>query len=116
MNAKRHRRPCFAAVLVTALCMASLPASAGERDHERALRALNSGEAVPLSTVLARAEAMFTGKMIEVELEDDHGKLQYEVKMLTPDGRVLELNFDARNGEFLKAEGKNLERYRKKGD
>lgn len=40
-----------------------------------------------------------------MELDDDHGRITYEVKILTTDGRVMELDFDARTGELLEIEG-----------
>ncbi|HSV28924.1 MAG TPA: PepSY domain-containing protein [Candidatus Omnitrophota bacterium] len=80
----------------------ALPALAGEREHDRARKALEAGEVLPLKTILDRAEAVQPGQLLEAELEDEHGGLVYELKLLTPDGKVSKLLFDARTGELLK--------------
>lgn len=82
------------------------------RDQDRARAAVQRGEVLPLRDILERAEAEFPGRLLEAELEDDHGRLTYEVKLLTEDGRVLELVYDARDGNLLGVEGRDLERRR----
>lgn len=81
-----------------------------ERDQERALRALESGEVLPLAAILERAEAMLTGRMIEAELDRDDGLWIYELTLLSPEGHVIEAEFDARTAELLGLEGRALER------
>ena len=81
-----------------------------ERDQERALRALESGEVLPLAAILERAEAMLTGRMIEAELERDDGLWIYELTLLSPEGHVIEAEFDAGTAELLGLEGRALER------
>ncbi|RMF20112.1 MAG: peptidase, partial [Gammaproteobacteria bacterium] len=44
------------------------------------------------------------GRVLEVELEEKHARLQYEIKLLTPDHRFLEIKVDARTGELIKVE------------
>lgn len=78
-------------------------------DHERARAARARGEVLPLAQVLSRVELDFGGRVIEVELERDDGELLYELKLLLPDGRLIELEFDARTGELVKLEGTRLE-------
>lgn len=106
-----------ALVLPIALLVAMLacgPARADDdHDHERARRAREAGEIVPLSTVLASVEREFEGTVVEVELEREDGRWVYEVELLTPSGRVLELTYDATNGRFLEGEGDGLDAARK---
>lgn len=83
------------------------------RDHDRARRAREAGEILPLTTVLTAVEREFTGKVIEVELERDDGRWIYEVELLTEDGSVLELTYDAATGRFLDGEGRGLDAARK---
>lgn len=84
----------------------ALPAGgiAGESDHEFARRAVEAGEILPLRQILERAEAAYPGQFIEAELEREDGQLVYEIKLVTPQGGVLELYYDARTGSLLKAE------------
>lgn len=95
------------AVLALALAV-PLVGQAGddERDHDRARRALQAGEVLPLSTVLARLAATHPGQVLEVELEPDDGQWIYEIKLLQPGGGLLKLKLDARTGEVLKRKAK----------
>ncbi len=92
-------------VLALLLVLAALPAHAGERhDHERARAALLAGEVMPLGRLLDRLAQTNPGDLLEAELEDEHGRLVYELKLLTPGGRVQEILVDARTGEPLASE------------
>jgi uncharacterized membrane protein YkoI len=74
------------------------------KDHEAARTALALGQVLPLTRILAIAEQRASGDVLKVELEDDDGKLVYEVKVLGRNGRVRELDIDARTGAVLKIE------------
>lgn len=91
--------------LALALVLAAMPAAADEPKHERARRAVEAGEFLPFRDILARAEAVQPGQFLEAELEEKGGRAVYEVKLLAPGGRVVELYFDARSGELIKSEG-----------
>lgn len=74
------------------------------KDHDAARVALARGQVLPLTRILAIAEQRAPGDVLKVELEDDDGKLVYEVKVLGRNGRVRELDIDARTGAVLKIE------------
>ena len=86
--------------LLLALSLALLPAAAthADGDHDRARAALRAGEVLPLHTVLERLQREQPGQVLEVELDREHGEWVYEIKLLRPDGRVVELKRDARTG------------------
>ncbi|WP_425998680.1 PepSY domain-containing protein [Caulobacter sp. DWR1-3-2b1] len=88
------------------LALAAGPVQAGDkkRDHDAARAALARGEVLPLTRILAIAEQRAPGEVIEVELEEDHGRLKYDLKILARSGRVLELELDAKTGATLKLE------------
>lgn len=73
-------------------------------DHDRARRALEAGEILSLSEILAAAEAVRPGRVIEVELEKDDGRWVYELELVTPDGRLYEMEIDAATGTLLEIE------------
>lgn len=79
------------------------PAPFGAESQDTARRAVEQGELVPLSRILANVEAEFPGRIIEVELERKRGRFVYEIEVLQADGRVLELLYDGRTGERLAA-------------
>ncbi|MCC6534595.1 MAG: PepSY domain-containing protein [Burkholderiales bacterium] len=84
--------------------IAAAPAQASEaRDHDRARRALEAGEILPLRTILDRVEREMPGQVIEVELERDSGRWFYEIKVLRAGGSLVKLKVDARDGTVLGA-------------
>lgn len=96
-----------AAMLVTLLSATS--AQGRPADQERALAARGRGETLPLAQILAAVERELLGRLIEIELDDDDGRIVYEMALLLPDGRVIELKVDARTGAWLSLEGARLE-------
>lgn len=76
------------------------------RDHDRARDAVQSGQVLPLETVLAAMRRDFPGDVIEAELDDWHGRPVYEIKLISPDGNVQKLMYDARDGTLLRAKGR----------
>jgi len=79
-------------------------------DHDRARAALQAGEILPLPAILERVRHEFLGEVLEVELEARHGLWLYKVRLLTPDGQVLRLDYDAGTTDLVAAHGRNLTR------
>lgn len=92
------------AVLIWLVCsLGSTSAwSGGRDDHERALQAVQSGQVLPLTTVLERLGREHPGQVLEVELEQGGGLWIYEIKLLTADGQLMKLKLDARTAEVLR--------------
>ena len=78
-------------------------------DARQALEARNRGAILPLEQVLGAVAATLDGRAIRIELDDDDGLPVYELRWLLPDGRRLEIEVDARDGRWLKLEGRRLE-------
>ncbi|MCM0607690.1 MAG: PepSY domain-containing protein [Ideonella sp. WA131b] len=95
-------------VVAAGLLLAAVPAHAGDDrlDHERARAAVQSGQVLPLATLLQRLQRSHPGRVLEVELEHDDGRWVYELKLLQPGGRLLKLELDAATGAVLKARGR----------
>lgn len=70
-------------------------------DFEIARDAVERGEILPLARVLELLEQHHPGQVIEVELEFSHGTLVYEIELVTPDGRLIEVDLNAATGEIL---------------
>ncbi len=114
---------CHLLVLVSVLALLAGGALADDdSDHERAREALESGEVVPLATILDRVESQYHGSVIEVELEDEEDEGEedavsgfiYEINLLTPQGNLLKIKFDARTGELIQVKGHGEKLARKK--
>lgn len=100
--------PAVARLLAGLALAASFAAVAGGGDHERARRALEAGEVLPLRAVLERVERDYPGQVVEVELEREDGAWLYEIKLIRPGGAVVKLRLDAHDGTLYAAEGREL--------
>lgn len=86
------------------LCGQPARADSEPPDHERAGGALARGEVLPLSRILSAVQAAQPGRVIEVELENDDDHYIYEVELVTPEGRLIELEVEAATGMILQME------------
>ena len=103
------------AVLASGLGTVALSKGKDKGDQAVIREALQRGEVLPLDRILAIATAKVPGEVIKVELALEGKKpkadkthasklLIYEIKVLTAEGRVRELEIDARSGTVLKVE------------
>lgn len=90
---------------VAALAFSAPRPTFADGDHERARRAVEAGEVLPLGTVLAGVEKTHPGHVLEVELERDDGRWIYEIRVMGREGEVSKLEVDARDGRVLSARG-----------
>ena len=82
-----------------------MPAAASD-DHEQARQLVEQGVILPLEAILQKLPEPVE-RILEVELEHEHGQRVYEVEILNEKGEVKEYVFDAQNGELLKMEHDN---------
>ncbi|MBK9081033.1 MAG: PepSY domain-containing protein [Rhizobiales bacterium] len=82
------------------------PLLADRASHEEARRALERGEVQPLARILDLARPALAGDVVRTELERDDGRWIYEFRVVTPDGRRIEVKVDAATGEVLRMKGK----------
>lgn len=101
------RRFCLVAFLLGIACTVA-QAGPSKHDHDHARRALASGEARPITEILQAVAAEVPGDVIDVEFERErrHGPAVwvYEIKIITPDGRLLEVRVDAATARILDVE------------
>lgn len=91
-------------IILTSLLITCASLVAAGNDHNEAKRLLDSGDILPLESILEKVRTIHQGKILEVEFETEHGQNIYEIELLTPDGNVLELKIDATSGEHLSTE------------
>jgi hypothetical protein len=89
------------AVLLGGLLTAAQASDHG--DHERAREAVQSGQVLPLRTVLERLEREHPGEVLEVELEREHDRWVYEVKLLQRQGQLVKLKVDAQTAAVIRS-------------
>jgi uncharacterized membrane protein YkoI len=93
-------------LLVAALVVAGAVAVWADDDHLRAKAARDAGQIVPLQTILDRVQAEFHGSPVAIELEDEDGRWVYHVKLLTPAGAIVKLEYDARDAQLRRVKGR----------
>lgn len=95
--------------LATCLLLAAAgaaPALGSERDdHNLARAAMESGQVLPLKTVLAQLERERPGTVLEVELERKASGWVYEIKQLEAGGQLARIKLDARTAQILDVKG-----------
>lgn len=89
-------------VLSTLLFMVAM--NSGHADSSMARKLVKQGEILPLEDIIAQVKKIHTGRILEVELEKKHQQLVYEIELITDEGIVWELYFNARTGQLIKSE------------
>ena len=54
-----------------------------------------------MEDILSRVRETTDAAIIDIDLERERGKWIYEVEIRTPEGREIELTYDARSGDLL---------------
>lgn len=102
----RRRAIAGALALIALIAAPAFADDDGKHDHDRARRALERGEVLPLERILAVVRARVPGEVVRIELERDDGKWIYEVRVLDAAGRRVEVHVDAARAVILKIKGK----------
>ncbi|WP_412460310.1 PepSY domain-containing protein [Pseudomonas sp. SC11] len=101
MNTLPRAVPCLALALLVACPLAS----ARDLDQDEALALRQQGVILPLEQLLEAALGRHPGaRLLEAELEEKHDRYEYEVELLTPNGVVREIKYDARTGVLIEDE------------
>lgn len=94
---------------VLLMCVAGL--CQADTDHDRARRALEAGEILPLATLLQRVERDHAGQVLDVELDREKdgpsARWIYKIKLLRPGGALVKLKIDGRDGSLISQKGKD---------
>jgi uncharacterized membrane protein YkoI len=95
--------------MVATLAVSLRVAQADDDDDWRSLhRQVEAGRIKPLSEILDTLARDWHGDVIDVDIEDDDGEIIYEIELLGPQGQVVEFEIDARTGDILEIEGRDL--------
>jgi uncharacterized membrane protein YkoI len=99
----RPRLPIAIALLAAAAPFLSTPSQADGRkdDAERALRESRAGEIMPFARLAQIVLERYPGRVVEADLDEDDGRMIYEIRILQGNGRVLEVEVDAATGRIL---------------
>ena len=90
--------------LTLIIIMALLSFQGHADDQDRAFQLREAGKILSLEKILSLNSKQIKGRVLEVELEREHSRLIYEIKILDDKGRVWELKIDARTGKIIQRE------------
>ena len=65
---------------------------------------VRQGKLMSLEAIMSLYPEKQYGKLLDLEAEREHGIVIYELEFLRADGRVIELEIDARDGRLLAQE------------
>ena len=65
---------------------------------------VQQGKILSLETILEQYPDETHGRLLDLEVEKEHGRIVYELEFLDSRGRVMELEIDAKSGRLLKQE------------
>ena len=116
----RSRRWLRACLVGITLVVSSLAYSASADEGRDIRRAVEAGDVVPIEQLFVRIHEEFEGRIVKAELERKKSGGRriwiYEFKLLTPQGDVLKLKYDAKTMELLKVKGPRKSRDRQWDD
>ena len=63
---------------------------------------VRDGSILSLEDILQRNPQAAEGRLLDLEVEREHGRIVYELEVLHEDGQVTEYEIDAASGQLLK--------------
>gem|GEM_PF-4555944 len=78
------------------------------KKHDRARDAMKSGRIVSLSVIRSTIKQRYPGRIVDVQLiepRNNSGQIFYNVKVLTGQGKLMNVRLNARNGNITNVKG-----------
>ncbi len=94
---------CLSLLSATSLAAAHEPHEWQDDDHsyDKARRAVERGDALPIGEVLRRLRSEVPGDVVATEYEFEFHRWVYEFKVVDPQGRIRKVHLDAATGEMI---------------
>ena len=76
-------------------------------DHDKAIKAVNEGEILPLDEILVKVNQEYAGRIISINLKDSEKGLfgwVYDIMIIEPGNKVKQLRVDAGTSTILSVE------------
>ena len=70
----------------------------------QALQWVKDGTVIPFKTLMQRYEKRLNGRLLDLEVERENGRIIYELEIMRSDSVVYEIKIDAQSGEWLEEE------------
>ncbi len=81
--------------------------SGGKVSQAEIRKLVERGELLSLESILLLYPEEEYGKLLDLEVEYDDGRIIYEMEFLRADGQIIEIEVDARDGQMLEQEIKD---------
>lgn len=81
-----------------------------KKDESKEKIELADAAKVPIEQAIKSASEKAAGKVIEAELEKEHGKIVWEVEVVTAEGKIVKVHVDAGTGEVIDVEEKHKDK------
>lgn len=79
----------------------------GKKDEVKEAVEMATAAKITIDQAIKTASEKVSGKVIEAELEKKHGKLVWEVEVVTAENKVMEVHIDAETGVVIDVEEKS---------
>ncbi|MCP9439999.1 MAG: PepSY domain-containing protein [Nitrospira sp.] len=93
----------LAILCATAVLIAGESAYAGDKGKKEKVE-MAQGAKVSIEQAIQTALEKVSGKVIEAELEHKHKTLVWEVEVVTPENKIVEVHIDAESGAVIDVE------------
>ena len=74
------------------------PILSGAAEHEQSPAPEIMGDGISLDEAVRRAEAQYRARVVRTDVQDEDGRKVYVLKLLSDDGRVINVRIDAATG------------------
>ena len=88
-------------LLLSTLTFINTALASRDDDSEAVRKLLQEGQVIPLEQLLTQHRDKLQGRILDLEMEQEHGRVVYEIKTIDQDGVVHEVKIDAESGEWL---------------
>src|SRR5574341_157579 len=94
----------FSAVMLIAAVLAVTGSAWSDSDEGKKKAEMAAAAKVPIDQAIKAASDKAPGKVIEAELENKHGKIVWEIEVVTAEGKTVEVHVDADSGAVIDTE------------
>lgn len=103
-------RPMKKLVLIAILIALAAPALptpsfAFQEDQDRALELRKNRDVIPYGRIVNIAQKEFGGRVVGQKLREVGGVMVYELRILKPDGKVVQATYNAKTGRLISQRG-----------
>jgi|OM-RGC.v1.030645694 uncharacterized membrane protein YkoI len=91
----------FAAAVASVMCIVA-EAAVADDDMSRIRHLRDTQSILSLTDILASVEKKYPGTVLDVELEEEHGQIIYEIELLGRNKKIHHLKIDARSGKMIR--------------